>query len=63
MKKLLCIDCSPRIKGSHSRSIANYFESCWKSSNPNGNIIYRDLAINPIPHIKNETVKAYCATS
>ncbi len=59
MKKLLRIDCSPRINGSHSREITDYFEHLWKNSYPDGKVIYRDLVKNQIPHISDETIKGF----
>lgn len=59
MKKLLRIDCSARTKGSHSRLMADYFEKNWKLVNPDGSVIYRDLAKFQIPHIQNETIEGF----
>ncbi|WP_303319057.1 NAD(P)H-dependent oxidoreductase [Flavivirga abyssicola] len=59
MKTLLRIDCSSRIKGSHSRTLADYFEEHWKTANPKGTIIYRDLAKQALPHIQNNTIEGF----
>ncbi|AUP77939.1 FMN-dependent NADH-azoreductase [Flavivirga eckloniae] len=59
MKTLLRIDCSSRTEGSHSRTLANYFEESWKIANPNGTIIYRDLAKQDLPHIQNNTIEGF----
>lgn len=59
MKTLLRIDCSARTVGSHSRSLADYFEKSWKIANPEGVIIYRDLAKQQIPHIHNKTIEGF----
>jgi len=59
MKKLLRIDCSSRIEGSHSRALANYFEKNWRESNPKGQVIYRDLAKQQLPHIQNKTIEGF----
>lgn len=59
MKTLLRIDCSSRIVGSHSRTLADYFEKKWKLVNPGGTIIYRDLAKQQLPHIQNNTIEGF----
>lgn len=59
MKKLLRIDCSSRISGSHSRQLADFFEKKWTIENPNGIIIRRDLAKQHIPHIKNSIIEGF----
>lgn len=59
MKTLLRIDSSSRIEGSHSRELADYFEATWKRSHPNGNVIYRDLARQLVPHIPNSTIEGF----
>ncbi|MBL4710397.1 MAG: NAD(P)H-dependent oxidoreductase [Flavobacteriales bacterium] len=59
MKKLLRLDCSSRISGSHSRELADYFEKRWISENPNGIVIRRDLAKEQLPHIQNNTIEGF----
>lgn len=59
MKTLLRIDCSPRISGSHSRELADYFEEKWLNVNTNGIVIRRDLTKQQIPHIQNETIEGF----
>lgn len=59
MKKLLRIDCSSRVEGSHSRALANYFEKTWKIANPTGQIIKRDLLKQQLPHIQNKTIEGF----
>ncbi|TGV02975.1 FMN-dependent NADH-azoreductase [Flavivirga rizhaonensis] len=59
MKTLLRIDCSSRTKGSHSRTLADYFEENWKAANPKSTIIYRDLAKHVLPHIQNNTIEGF----
>lgn len=59
MKTLLRIDCSSRIIGSHSRSLADHFEQKWNSLNPKGTIVYRDLVRFQLPHIQNETIEGF----
>ncbi len=59
MKTLLRIDASARIHGSHTRDLADHFQSRWQQQNPGGRVIRRDLAVEPVPHLSNETVKAF----
>lgn len=59
MRKLLRIDCSSRIVGSHSRALADYFEKNWKIANHNGDVVYLDLAKKQIPHIQNHTIEGF----
>lgn len=59
MKTLLRIDCSARITGSHSRALADYFETEWRNTNPNGQVIYRDLTKTDLPHIQNQTIEGF----
>lgn len=63
MKKLLRIDCSARIIGSHSRLLADYFEKKWITANPDGNVIYRDLGKQQLPHIQNSTIEGFYTPS
>jgi len=59
MKKLLRIDCSARITGSHSRELADYFEKKWREANTNGIVVRRDLSKQQLPHIQNDTIKGF----
>ncbi|UII20106.1 FMN-dependent NADH-azoreductase [Fulvivirga ligni] len=59
MKTLLRIDCSARTEGSHSRSLADYFEENWRAVNPEAKVKYRDLAMQSLPHIQNKTIEGF----
>ena len=59
MKTLLRIDASLRTEGSHSRNLADFFETHWEKANPGGRVIHRDLTRINIPHLQNETVQAF----
>ena len=59
MKTLLRIDTSIRLNNSNTRTLTDYFQSQWLSANPDGQVIQRCLATNPIPHITNETMQAF----
>ncbi len=59
MKKLLRLDSSIRIKGSHSRALADFFVTIWKGKYPDGEVIYRDLNELQAPHLNNNLVRTF----
>jgi FMN-dependent NADH-azoreductase len=61
MKTLLRIDASARHRGSHSRALADHFETIWCRANPGGQVLVRDLAVNPPPHLDEATVAIFYA--
>lgn len=61
MKTLLRIDASAQRTLSHSRRLANRFESNWRKRNPNGKVIVRDLARDPLPHLDEESIAVFYA--
>jgi FMN-dependent NADH-azoreductase len=58
MPTLLHIDSSPLYGRTVSRELTAAFVAQWKSSNPGGTVIYRDLSATPIPPISGEWVGA-----
>ncbi|QYN34122.1 NAD(P)H-dependent oxidoreductase [Pseudonocardia sp. DSM 110487] len=59
MATLLHIDSSVFPgEASSSRSVADAFCKAWEEQHPDGTVIYRDVAANPVPHI---TAAAYTA--
>jgi FMN-dependent NADH-azoreductase len=38
-------------EASSSRSVADAFRKAWEEQHPEGAVIYRDVAANPVPHI------------
>jgi FMN-dependent NADH-azoreductase len=58
MPTLLQIDSSPLYGRSVSRQLTSAFVAQWKSSNPNGTVVDRDLYATPIPPIDAEWVGA-----
>jgi FMN-dependent NADH-azoreductase len=50
MATLLHIDASIRQQDSVSRQVSGAFAEHWRTANPDGDYIYRDLAANPVPH-------------
>jgi FMN-dependent NADH-azoreductase len=51
MPTLLHLDSSMRHEGSRSRELSAHFAAAWQQANPDGTVIYRDLAADPIPHL------------
>lgn len=61
MKTLLRIDASARQTGSHSRELADHFQSRWLKAHPGGQVVVRDLVATPVPHLNNSTIAAFTA--
>jgi len=59
MPTLLRIDASIRLDGSYSRRLGNRFQQLWLERNPGGTIVHRDLALQPPPHLEQETLSAF----
>lgn len=38
-------------EASASRAVTDAFRKAWQEQHPSGTVIYRDLAVNPVPHI------------
>ncbi|MGW7419691.1 FMN-dependent NADH-azoreductase [Streptomyces sp. NPDC054813] len=52
MATLLHIDSSLMPgEASASRAVTEAFRTAWEEQHPDGTVIYRDLAANPVPHI------------
>ncbi|MFD5080627.1 FMN-dependent NADH-azoreductase [Streptomyces sp. NPDC058371] len=55
MATLLHIDSSVfPASASASRAVTDAFRKTWEEQHPEGTVIYRDLAANPVPHITAE---------
>ncbi len=52
-------DASARSEASFSRRIADSAQARWKTAHPNGRVIRRDLAVRPVPHIEDATIRGY----
>ncbi len=52
MATLLHIDSSLNGDTSHSRAITAAFRNAWEKEHPEGRVIYRDLAADPVPHLQ-----------
>ena len=51
MTTLLHLDSSSRTDGSRSREVAATFRESWRDHHPTGQVDYRDLAAQPLPHL------------
>jgi FMN-dependent NADH-azoreductase len=54
--RLLRIDSSARLQGSHSRELGDYFERAWAQRFPTAAITRRDVVAQSISHIENTTI-------
>jgi FMN-dependent NADH-azoreductase len=59
MSSLLRIDASSRLTGSHSRALADAFETAWSARFPGRTIVRRDLVANPVAHIHETTIAGF----
>ena len=59
MKTLLRIDASARRSESYSRRLGDHFETSWRSTYPEGVVLTRDLALDPPPHLTDETIRIF----
>jgi FMN-dependent NADH-azoreductase len=59
MTRLLRIDSSSRLEGSHSRELADYFQNTWCKKYPDDQVIDRDIVKNPVPHIADLTIAGF----
>ncbi|MDX5334058.1 MAG: NAD(P)H-dependent oxidoreductase [Gammaproteobacteria bacterium] len=51
MTTLLRIDSSLRRDDSDSRALADRFVTTWRQRHPEGRVLVRDLAVEPVPHL------------
>jgi FMN-dependent NADH-azoreductase len=58
MRTLLHIDVSPRGDRSISRQLTREFAAAWKETNPDGQVIYRDLSHDPVPLVTETFIAA-----
>lgn len=59
MKTLLQIRSSLLADNSQSNRLANRFVAAWQAANPDGRVVVRDLAAQPLPHLDLARVGAY----
>src|SRR2546426_10080594 len=61
MKTLLQIKSSIFSDGGQSSRLTERFIAAWRESNPDGQVIVRDLALEPIPHLDAGRFGAFLA--
>lgn len=59
MTTLLQINSSIFSSGGHSSQLADAFVARWRANNPDAQIVVRDLANEPLPHLNAERVSAF----
>lgn len=59
MPTLLHLDSSIfPLAGSASRQVTDTFRKAWEQEHPDGTVVYRDLAVAPVPHLDAAAVTA-----
>src|SRR6478752_4484907 len=58
MATLLHLDSAVFPQGSASREVTAAFVAAWREQHPDGQVVYRDLAANPLPHLDAPAVIA-----
>ena len=61
MKTLLQLNTSLFSGNGQSSQLANQFVSAWTAANPDGKVIVRDLANDPVPHLNAQRFGAFLA--
>jgi FMN-dependent NADH-azoreductase len=61
MKTLLVLKSSLNSHAGESSRLADAFVATWKAREPNGRVIVRDLAAEPVPHLTAERFGAFLA--
>jgi len=61
MKTLLQLNSSLFTGNGQSTRLSNEFVAAWHDANPDGKVIIRDLAANPVPHLDGERFGAFLA--
>jgi len=59
MARLLRIDASARLHGSHTQEMADYFQARWLQQHPDDEVVVRNLMREPVPHIKDATITGF----
>lgn len=63
MKTLLQINASMFSGHGQSSILAQQFVARWQQANPDGRVIVRDLAANPVPHLTAERFQSFLAAA
>lgn len=61
MKTLLQINSSLFAGNGQSSQLSDKFVAAWKASNPQGQVVTRDLSAEPVPHLTAERFGAFLA--
>lgn len=61
MATLLHLDSAVFPEGSASREVTAAFVQTWLEQHPDGKVVYRDLAAEPLPHLNAEAAAAGAA--
>jgi FMN-dependent NADH-azoreductase len=59
MTTLLQINTSIHSRAGHSSRLADRFVASWQARHPDGRVIRRDLAADPVPHLNGERFSAF----
>ena len=59
MTTLLQLNSSIFSSGGYSSQLANEFVATWRANNPDAQVIVRDLANAPLPHLDAPRVSAF----
>ncbi|MEM6611423.1 MAG: NAD(P)H-dependent oxidoreductase [Cyanobacteria bacterium P01_C01_bin.72] len=59
MAYILRIDSSSRIANSHSRQLADHFQTTWLEKYPEDQVVVRDLAKTPLPHLTDLAIAGF----
>ncbi len=62
MKNLLQLNTSIFSANGHSSKLANNFVTSWQTNHPDTQVIVRDLANEPLPHLDMQRVLAFSTT-
>lgn len=61
MKTLLQLNASLFSANGQSSRLSNAFVAAWREANPDGKVVIRDLAENPVPHLDGQRFGAFLA--
>ena len=61
MTTLLQINASLNAHRGNSSQLADHFVAAWKASHADGNVVVRDVGVEPIPHLDAERFGAFLA--
>lgn len=63
MARLLRIDASSRVHGSHSLEVADYFQNQWLQQHHDDEVVVRSLRRDPVPNIEDATITGFYTPS